>query len=106
MESLVRTRLSPLLVLLGLIHGVSNLGGGVLRLIVSSAYDDKHSVRRHIAFGSGLMALIQIAMLFLTTAVRLDASFVVAASGFRGFSYAFVGRWVFRVHVDGFSNGR
>src|SRR5260221_6590593 len=64
MQSFVRARLSPLLVLLGLIHGVSNLGGGFLTLIISSVYDDKQSVRKHIAFGYGLMALIQIAVLF------------------------------------------
>ena len=101
MQSFVRARLSPLLVLLGLIHGVSNLGGGVLTLIVSSVYDDKHSVRRHIAFGYGLMALIQITVLFLTTPVRLDMSLWLALPALAALSYALVGRWVFRVTGEG-----
>jgi uncharacterized protein len=96
MQSIVRARLSPLLVLLGLIHGISNLGGGVLALIISSVYDDKQSIRKHIAFGYGVMALIQIAVLFLSTPVRLDISLWLTLPALAGFSYALVGRWMFK----------
>jgi hypothetical protein len=95
MQSFVRARLSPLLVLLGLIHGVSNLGGGILTLIVSSVYDDKHSVRRHIAFGYGLMALIQIAVLFLTTSVHPDLALWLVLPVLAVLSYVVVGTRVF-----------
>ena len=95
MQSFVRARLSPLLVLLGLIHGASNLGGGFLTLIISSVYDDKQSVRKHIAFGYGLMALIQIGVLFLTTPVRLDVSLWLMLPALAALSYALVGRWMF-----------
>jgi|SRR5689334_5795808 len=95
MQSFVRAKLSPLLVLLGLIHGASNLGGGFLTLIISSVYDDKQSVRKHIAFGYGLMALIQIAVLFLTTPVRLDTSLWLILPALAALSYALVGRWMF-----------
>jgi hypothetical protein len=94
-QSFVRARLSPLLVLLGLIHGVSNLGGGVLTLIVSSVYDDKRSVRRHIAFGYGLMALIQITVLFLTTSVHLDLALWLVLPVLAVLSYVVVGTRVF-----------
>jgi uncharacterized protein len=97
MQSFVRARLSSLLILMGLIHGVSNLGGGVLTLIVSSVYDDKYSVRKHIAFGYGLMALIQITVLFLTTPVRLELSLWLALPALAALSYAMMGRWMFRV---------
>lgn len=97
MQSFVRARLSSLLVLLGLLHGVSNLGGGVLTLIVSSVYDDKHSVRKHIAFGYGLMAMIQIAVLFVTTPVRLNTSLWLTLPALAALSYALVGMWMFRV---------
>jgi hypothetical protein len=95
MQSFVRARLSPLLVLLGLIHGVSNLGGGILTLIVSSVYDDKHSVRRHIAFGYGLMALIQIAVLCLTTSVHPDLALWLVLPVLAVLSYVVVGTRVF-----------
>jgi uncharacterized protein len=101
MRVFIRARLSPLLVLLGLIHGVSNLGGGVLTLIVSSVYDDKHSVRRHIAFGYGLMALIQLTVLFLTTPVRLNMSLWLVLPALAALSYVLVGRWMFRVTAEG-----
>jgi hypothetical protein len=84
-----------LLVLLGLIHGVSNLGGGVLTLIVSSVYDDRRSVRRHIAFGYGLMALIQIAVLFLTTSVHLDVALWLVLPVLAVLSYVALGTRVF-----------
>jgi uncharacterized protein len=96
-HSFVRARLSPLLVLLGLIHGVSNLGGGVLTLIVSSMFDDKHSVRKHIAFGYGVMALIQMTVLFLTTPVHLDIPLWLTLPALAAFSYVVVGRWMFKV---------
>jgi len=100
MQSFVRAKLSPLLFLLGLIHGVSNLGGGILTLIVSSVYDDKHSVRKHIAFGYGLMALIQIAVLFLTTPVDLNISLWLMLPALAALSYALVGKWMFSATGD------
>jgi uncharacterized protein len=95
MRSFVRARLSPILALLGLIHGVSNLGGGVLILIVSSVYDDKRNIRRHVAFGYGLMALTQIVTLWLTTPVRLDMSLWLALPALAALSYAYLGRRAF-----------
>jgi hypothetical protein len=92
----VRAHLRPALVGLGVVHGLSNLGGGLLTVIVSSLYrDDKDATRKHVAFGYGVMASIQLAALFATTAVtwnwRLELVLPVLAGG----TYLAVGRRVY-----------
>jgi len=67
--TLVCRRLDPLLVGLGVLLGLTNLGGGVLMVVVSSLYEDKHRVRAQIAFCYGLVGLIQVATLAATTSV-------------------------------------
>jgi uncharacterized protein len=48
-----------LFVVLGVVHGLSNLGGGILAAIVGFSVQDKVSIRRHIAFCYGVMASLQ-----------------------------------------------
>jgi hypothetical protein len=52
---------------MGFIHGLSNLGGGILTVIVGSLYEQKTEVRRHIAFAYGLMAISQLIVLYITS---------------------------------------
>lgn len=70
MNAVVRQRQRPLLVALGVTHGLTNLGGGLLTVIVGSLYQRKDEIRRQIAFCYGLMASIQLVTLVVTTAVR------------------------------------
>jgi hypothetical protein len=95
-QAFVRARLGWLLILLGLVHGISNLGGGVLTSIIGSVYEDKASIRRHIAFGYGLMASIQIAVLFVTTSPKLEMTLWIALPLCAALSYLFVGTRMFR----------
>jgi uncharacterized protein len=95
-QEFVRARLGWLLILLGLVHGISNLGGGVLTSIIGSVYEDKASIRRHIAFGYGLMASIQIAVLFITTSPKLEMTLWIALPLCAALSYLFVGTRMFR----------
>jgi uncharacterized membrane protein (GlpM family) len=46
---------------------VSNLGGGVLTLIVGSVYDAKEEIRRQIAFCYGVMASVQLVTLWVAS---------------------------------------
>ena len=91
----IRRHLTPFMLALGLLHGLSNLGGGILTVIVGSCYGDKGSIRRHIAFAYGAMASIQLAVVFLTTRPQpnwwLWASLPVLAGGI----YLLVGQRVF-----------
>src|SRR6185437_9177644 len=92
----VRAKLSSLLIGLGLVHGVSNLGGGILTLIVGSVYEDKANTRKHIAFGYGMMATIQLAVLFFTTSLKLELALWIALPLIAVLSYVMVGARMFR----------
>jgi peptidoglycan/LPS O-acetylase OafA/YrhL len=59
-----RYRRSPLTGL-GVVHGRSNLGGGILTAVVGSTFEDKESIRRHIAFCYGLVAALQFTVALL-----------------------------------------
>lgn len=59
----VRRHQSVLLLVLGLIHGASNLGGGLLTVLVGASYREKSQIRRQIAFCYGAMACMQLAVL-------------------------------------------
>jgi len=91
----VRRHMRPLLVLLGLVHGLSNLGGGILTVVVGSSYSEKASIRRHIAFAYGLMASIQLAVVFTTKRPEMDARLVLLLTLLAGAVYLFLGQRMF-----------
>jgi hypothetical protein len=65
-QRLIRRQLRSWLLVMGLLHGLSNLGGGLLTLIMSAVYERKEDIRRQVAFVYGLMAIIQLAILLST----------------------------------------
>ncbi|HYX83742.1 MAG TPA: TSUP family transporter [Gaiellales bacterium] len=87
----VRRRLDPLLLGLGVLHGLTNLGGGVLTVIVSSVEEDKHRTRAQIAFCYGLMGAIQVTVVAATSSVHWTPLLPLAATA----AYAMVGRHAF-----------
>src|SRR5438309_9257724 len=89
--TLVCRRLDPLLVGLGVLLGLTNLGGGVLMVVVSSLYEDKHRVRAQIAFCYGLVGMIQVATPATTSVDWSPLLPLVAAT-----AYAAVGRHAFQ----------
>jgi hypothetical protein len=93
---LIRHRLPVFLVLLGVIHGVSNLGGGILTLIVGSVYDDKEDVRRQIAFCYAMMASIQLITLSITSRTGLVPLQLLILPVLAGVTYIFLGNRAFR----------
>jgi uncharacterized protein len=92
----VRRHLAPFMLALGILHGLSNLGGGVLTVIVGSRYTDKESIRRHIAFAYGAMACVQLAVVFLTKRPQLNWVLWVLLPVLAGGIYVLVGQRVFR----------
>jgi uncharacterized protein len=101
MGHLIRKRLPGFLVLLGLVHGLSNLGGGLLTVIVSSLYHDKDTTRKHIAFGYGVMGAIQLATLLATTRVSWDWRLQLLLPLVAAATYVVIGRRVFEATRQG-----
>lgn len=64
------------LVLTGLIHGLSNLGGGPLMLLTSTVFTTKESIRVHTAWGYMLMALSQIVLVEVMYSTSRPAGYV------------------------------
>lgn len=93
--AVVRRQLRPLLLLLGVLHGLSNLGGGLLTVIAGATYDDKAQIRRHIAFCYGGMAAAQLAVLLLTDSPDVSLLLVVAAPLVAASVYVGVGQRLF-----------
>jgi uncharacterized protein len=94
MSRLVARHRPGLLVGLGVVHGLSNLGGGILTAIVGSSVEDKFSIRRHIAFCYGLMASLQLVVVVIegppVSPVLLVTLPAVAAA-----VYVVAGQWLF-----------
>ena len=94
---LARRRLPVLLLLLGTIHGLSNLGGGVLTFIVGSVYDAKEDIRRQIAFCYGMMAVTQLVTLASSSSADVAPWLLVLLPTLAGATYVSVGNRVFRI---------
>jgi hypothetical protein len=94
-QAFVQRHVSGFLVGLGVVHGLSNLGGGILTFVAGSVYEDKHDVRRHIAFAYGAMATIQIVALFASTSVHVVPWLWVTLPFVAGSTYLVIGRRLF-----------
>ena len=95
LSRVIRRRLPGFLLLLGAIHGLSNLGGGVLTLIVGSVYDNKEDIRRQVAFCYGMMAAIQLITLTIASGADLIPFLVVILPVLAGVVYGLVGNRAF-----------
>jgi hypothetical protein len=95
-EGRIRAHLRPMMVGLGLLHGLSNLGGGVLAVIVGSCFVDKSAIRRHIAFGYAAMAIIQLSVVLLIDRVHIQVILVLCLPVLAGTVYLLIGQRAFR----------
>ncbi len=96
MSRVIRRRLPIFLFALGAIHGISNLGGGVLTLIVSSVYDTREDIRRQIAFCYGMMAIIQLATLLITAVADVNVWLCMLLPTLAVATYITIGNRTFR----------
>jgi uncharacterized membrane protein YfcA len=53
------------LILMGFVHGISNMGGGLLTIFATALYDDKERTRANIAYGYLVFAISQILVLLV-----------------------------------------
>ena len=97
LRRVVRRRRRLLLLGLGVVHGLSNLGGGILTVIVGSSFEDKVSIRRHIAFAYGCMAAIQLVVVLLAAHPHLDARLMLVLPTIAGAAFLLIGQRTFRV---------
>ena len=65
LQSFMKTNMKMALGLMGLIHGLSNMGGSILTPLVSSLYKDKNKVLAGVSFDYAFMATLQLVVLIL-----------------------------------------
>lgn len=83
------------LVITGVVHGISNQGGALLTILMSSIYSDKEKVRTNIAFAYLLFGLSQLALLLWIKAEVFSWTSIVY-SMVTVISYKLVGESLFR----------
>jgi uncharacterized protein len=65
LQSLIKKQLQFYYVFIGFVHGISNMGGGPLSILMSTIYSDQVKVRTNIAFVYLILALFQLSTLFI-----------------------------------------
>jgi hypothetical protein len=94
---IVRRHRAPLLLTLGVVHGLSNLGGGILTVLVGASFDDKETIRRQIAFAYGLMAVLQLTVVLVAARPAVDVPLCVLLPCLAGGVFVTLGQRSFRV---------
>jgi hypothetical protein len=80
---------------IGLVHGLTNMGGGLLSLYSSVRHTGKLDIRQHIALGYALFAFTQLLVLAMTSTTDFSMSFIYVSVGVASCSYLTVGRLTF-----------
>jgi len=99
LTSFMQRRLKFALGLMGLIHGLSNMGGSILTPLVSSLYKDKSKVLAGVSFDYAFMATLQLVMLVLIQGHRFAPEYLVGCGISLAVRYT-VGKKVFAFTKD------
>lgn len=83
------------LLLMGVVHGLSNLGGGLLTILASASHRDKRDIRRVIAFCYAFMAISQLLILGMFQP-SLFGFHQLSYMALSGAIFLLIGRHVFR----------
>lgn len=65
------------LMAMGLVHGLTNMGGGLLTVLATSLFEHKETIRKNIAVGYLVMALAQIIFLILFGKINWNPTMLV-----------------------------
>jgi uncharacterized membrane protein YfcA len=76
---LLATNLKLYIMAMGLVHGLSNMGGGLLTVLVTSLYGEKESIRANIAYGYLIFASAQLIVLAVLDTQALSFRCIVFA---------------------------
>jgi len=95
-RDLVKKNSNVWMAIMGTVHGLSNLGGGVLSIVASAHYTDKFEIRRTIAFCYLCFAIVQILILLVLRPEIFDWSQLLTMA-LAGAVYTCLGRRTFHI---------
>ena len=77
--SMVRKNIQLYYVIIGLVHGITNMGGGPLSIVMSSIYYKKQIIRVNVAFVYLILATFQLAVLSIIshTNIRSEVIYLI-----------------------------
>ncbi len=64
-------------IIIGMVHGISNMGGGPLSILMSTIYSKKEIIRANIAFIYLILAVFQLLVLFIMSNANVRIEFVL-----------------------------
>lgn len=80
LQTFMKRYLKTALGAMGLIHGLSNMGGSILTPLVSSLYKDKNKVLAGVSFDYAFMATFQLAVLVFVNGEELGSKYLVGGA--------------------------
>ncbi len=90
----VRQRYTTMLVTMGVLHGVSNMGGAILAIVSSARFSDKNELRTFVAANYAVLAASQLVLLLFEMEQKQIVGLL--ASSFLALTvYTFVGKYMF-----------
>jgi len=81
---------------IGLVHGLTNMGGGLLSLYASIRHAEKYDIRQHIALGYVIFALTQLTLLGIAAPSLHAATLAPMYMGIAAAVFVTLGRGAFR----------
>lgn len=94
MERFIRKQMIFFLTGMGLIHGLSNMGGGLLTILSSSLFQNKREIRANIAYGYLIFATTQIIVLAILNPSLFRPNIIVFPF-ISLFTYVCLGNFIF-----------
>lgn len=80
LQNLMKKNLSLALGFMGLVHGLSNMGGSILTPLVSSLYTDKNKVLAGVSFDYAIMASLQLVILLIFKGEVFYSKYLIGAA--------------------------
>lgn len=77
LSGILKKYCKPYMAVMGFVHGISNMGGGLLTILASSLYETKPAIRANIAFGYLAFGLSQIITLLIVLRHSLAIKYFV-----------------------------
>lgn len=94
LQSLMKANLVSALAMMGIIHGLSNMGGSILTPLASSLYKDKTKVIAAVSFDYAFMASLQLIVLLMINKQEFHSIYLLGAAISLSVRYL-IGRKVF-----------
>jgi hypothetical protein len=82
LSSMVKKHIQMYYIIIGVVHGVSNMGGGPLSILMSTIYSKKEIIRANVAFIYLILAIFQLVVLSIisNTSLRSEVIWLIPVS--------------------------